>query len=320
VAVGSAQRQLVVPPEAGLPPASWLGGTDAAATARRAALASGAGDLASWRGEGGPGLVVVDQASVPAAELEAALATLGARAVVVVDPEAPRQVALALLGRFGLEHLIGGNGDALGRELALVQRFRARREGHGLASYFAPGTRLESRVVLSAASVQGTVEELLARLDFSASFASVREFLRLTANELATNAVYHAPVDAAARPKFTSVDRREKVALAEAERVVVTMAADETQVGVAVLDRFGRLERETVARHVAKAPEGQAFLEDEGRGGAGVGLCLTYHSSSQLAFHVERGRRCEAVCLLERSKRFRDYKARVPSLHWFETR
>ncbi|MEZ4265017.1 MAG: hypothetical protein R3F39_01470 [Myxococcota bacterium] len=143
-------------------------------------------------------------------------------------------------------------------------------------------------------------------LDALAAFAGERGVRRRivrhvqdVADEMITNAVYDAPVDAAGERLYASLDRRGAVDLAEDARPTLRIACEDAQVHIAVRDPFGSLGLETVRYYLAKGLRAGDDQVDDKAGGAGLGLTRIYESVDRMTVKVERGVRTEVVATIE---------------------
>ena len=261
-------------------------------------------------------IVLIDQRALPAAQVESLLAQHAPRCILLTDHDDGENITKAL-ARFPLSHIIGCNGRSWLSEFAVTAQKMASPTLWGLAAHLSPAAVIESRTVGSAAAINATIDELLGHVDLKASFGAAEDFLRQTANELLTNAVYNAPVDRASQqPKYEQTDRKEKIVLLPSETVEIAFGTDEDNIGIAVSDQFGRLTREKIVRHLLKCVTNTNFIEDK-RGGAGAGLYLAFYTANQFVVNVEVGKRTEILCLLEKTKRYKHYRNRVTSFNYF---
>ena len=263
----------------------------------------------------GADLVVLDHRALTEADLERLLTAHAARTVLVTAQEDKDNIN-NLLARFPICHLIGANGRSFLREIVITVRKQATGDIWGLAKYFDAPVHLETKVIDKAEKIDPTIEDMLSRLDLTATFSATHEFLRLTTNELTTNAVYNAPVDAANKPKYEQTDRKEKIHLLTSETVEVSVCHDATFIGVSVADQFGRLDRDKIVRHLVKCVNNTKFIENK-KGGAGAGIYLAFYTASQFIINIDPGKRLEAICILERSKRYKEYRSRITSFNYF---
>ncbi len=264
---------------------------------------------------GAADLVIIDRRGMDAAELGALLGAHGPRALLLSDHEDKDNIN-QVLAAYPVRHVIGWNGRSYLRELIVTLRKYTSGQIFGLDQYLDGGATIETRLLTDAGRIDATIEDMLSRTNLEASFSATHEFLRMTANELVTNAVYNAPVDGAMKPKYEATDRRQKIKLLPGEAVSLTFGFDESYVAVAVADRFGRLDRDKIVRHLVKCVNNTKFIEDK-RGGAGAGIYLAFYTASQFIINVESGRRLEAICILEKNKRYKEYRSRVTSFSYF---
>jgi sigma-B regulation protein RsbU (phosphoserine phosphatase) len=52
--------------------------------------------------------------------------------------------------------------------------------------------------------------------------------------------------------------------------------------------------------------------------GAGLGLYLTFLHSNQFIVNLRPGFRTEVICIIDKNKRYKQYKSRIRSFHFFE--
>lgn len=137
-------------------------------------------------------------------------------------------------------------------------------------------------------------EELNRFLDsqnFDGWFKSPRDYLRLIGDELVTNAL---------DPAGTFV----KVNLATNSDIII----------VEVEDNRGALEKSTLLDSLKRARDTGA--PKEGGRGAGLGLYLVYQSTNQIWVDVVKGKSTKVICVLETTKRYKNFKGRLTSFHF----
>jgi hypothetical protein len=101
--------------------------------------------------------------------------------------------------------------------------------------------------------------------------------------ELVTNALYDAPVDAGYFEHHVS--RTEDVDLPSDRACEISYGIDATTVFVRVRDPFGALERNRLQEVLNRCNSGEVAL-DESRGGAGLGLWRVFSAASTIAITV----------------------------------
>ena len=113
-----------------------------------------------------------------------------------------------------------------------------------------------------------------------------RERIERCCDEMMMNALYDAPAAAEGEPQ-PAVDRP-----------VVEYACDGHRFAVAVRDRYGRFDRETLLRYLHRCLHSEQQIEQK-QGGAGLGLYFMSRSASALLFNLLPGRATECVCLFD---------------------
>lgn len=113
-----------------------------------------------------------------------------------------------------------------------------------------------------------------------------REAIEKCLDEMLMNALYDAPPDRNAPPA----------------RAQVSFASDGSRCYLTVRDAYGSLERPTVLRYLHKCLHEKQQI-DRKVGGAGLGLYFMASSSSELHFHVARGRATEVTCVFDLTAR-----------------
>jgi hypothetical protein len=116
---------------------------------------------------------------------------------------------------------------------------------------------------------------------------------QLVTDELISNAVHNAPIDASGVRYRREAPRDRPIALDAAHAVDLRWGCDARYLAIEVTDRYGSLDRETILRALASSS-----VRETGTG-AGMGLALSYRSSDHLVFNLEPGRRTEIIALID---------------------
>lgn len=216
-----------------------------------------------------------------------------------------------------LHHLLGLDGQRTPWEALLhVQKIFSGKLW-GLAPYLSSGTMTDG-FSLSESHRRGAdhIQEILKVQDWSEFFDSPTDHLALIANELVSNALYNGPEEKRATSAHYPIDRKDPVFLKGSELVQVSLGIDAHAVGLSVMDCFGSLDwQKTVASLHRGFQEKTVQLK---RGGAGLGLYLAYSHGNQFVVNRRAGVRTEVICLIEKNRRYRQYKTRLKSFHFFE--
>jgi CheY-like chemotaxis protein len=226
-----------------------------------------------------------------------------------------------LFAHGALTNLVGNPMPVLAEELTATAFKLLRGDIFGLDKYLAWG--VQPRVVeLDDAASRSDVVDALAR--------DVREFglgprlaslASLVADELLSNALYNAPVDAADTRLRHADERHAPRPLADREQVTLSYACDARYFAIGVNDRFGSLDRTTVLTHLAKcAARTAADKVDFESTGAGMGLGLVYSCCNHLVFNLAPGQCTEVIGLMDVRFKPAELGRTVASFNVFEQR
>jgi CheY-like chemotaxis protein len=218
----------------------------------------------------------------------------------------------------GENKLEGPDEQALG--LALRRRVERATQPAGPAPYLLAGTSIEERIVGGSADKDDALAALLAdAARFGLGDEKVRR-LETAADELMLNAIYDA--DPQLRGPGIVIDRRTPISLAAQAQVRARWGCDGRSFVVSVADRFGSLERATVAAHIQRLLDARSPRLARAAGpqssGAGLGLVLIYSAANTLALQVARGRFTEATAALHVAGSNRAAVARGSALHIYD--
>jgi hypothetical protein len=115
----------------------------------------------------------------------------------------------------------------------------------------------------------------------------------LLADELVSNAVHNAPVDAKGHHYRKDFARDIELELDARHQVRLRWACDSRYFAIEVSDRFGSLDRDTILHSLARSD-----VRETG-GGAGMGMTLSYRSCDHLVFNLSPGKRTEVIALVD---------------------
>jgi hypothetical protein len=143
----------------------------------------------------------------------------------------------------------------------------------------------------------------------------VGEMLGELSHELIMNALYDAPVDDEGRPRFAH-DRKAEVHLTADDAAVFRCGSDGVRVAVEIVDRFGRLERKHVFGGLVRALKSGQM--DTAGGGAGLGMLVSYRSTTALFYDVEPGKRTRVTGLFDLDLNLREFRLLPKTIHFPE--
>lgn len=268
-------------------------------------------------------IIFLDHDNAP--DATAVLEAAAGRTPVVALSKAPdASVLLDLVCERGVDNLVarrgGKDGDRTAfdtTEIVVTAEKILRQDLFGLRKYVSGfGIELSTIEVRGAedretvvACVQDYVRNLGAGRELSATLGTV-------ADELVTNAIYNAPVDADGRPRYAALDRREKIVLRPDEYVIVEFGSDGRTFGLAVTDRFGRLTRDGLRQGLRRCLTAADPIEQK-PGGAGLGLYTVLNSCNQLIINVAPDLCTEVIALVVVDGRMHEVRSAGHSLHLF---
>lgn len=176
-----------------------------------------------------------------------------------------------------INHLIGHNSPILSQELEM----RAPKIETPLFSW--QGEAIND--------YRQEIDQFLKSKEFPGWFQSPRDYLSLIGDELVTNA-------------FSDKD----------SQVSVKLCVDDSFIIIEVQDNKGKLTKDQILKAFKRAKETQSPKQD-GRG-AGLGLYLVYQSTNQIWIDVQENKSTTIQCVLEATKRYKNFKGRVTSFHF----
>jgi len=232
-----------------------------------------------------------------------------AQQLVVLSKNEDGKNASEILGVHPINHLIGQNSSQPKMEWELIKR-----NGNIDIDDYVNPIRKEEYTFKSSENIDGVSNELLDRVfeDMGMQLSKIQ----LVLNELVTNAIYNAPVDANLRPKYKTTHRKENFELLESEFVEVTAALGGNMAYMTIKDQFGRLDRDTLTQYIARGFE--IGHSEEKDGGAGLGLFLIFSMSNQFIVKRKAGQWQEITIVIEHLKRNKNFQERISSFHYFE--
>jgi CheY-like chemotaxis protein len=215
---------------------------------------------------------------------EACMTLLGGPAVDVV----PR-----ILTKGAVTNLLVHPMPILAEELTITAQKLIRGDLFGAEKYLLWGTELHAATLTEAADRPGLVERVADQVRGTGQSPRVASMAMLVTDELLSNAVHNAPVDAAGSHYRRERSRDQPLALDDAHQVDLRWGCDARYLAIEVADRFGSLDRDTILRALATSD-----VRDSGSG-AGMGLALTYRSCDHLVFNLAPGKRTEIIALID---------------------
>ena len=243
-----------------------------------------------------PLLVVVDgtAASSPrAGAFFSEAAARGAEACMTLLGGTPPEAVPQILGTGAVTNLLVHPMPVLAEELMTTALKLIRGDLFGAEKYLLWGVELHETVLTRASQRTMLVEKLAEGVRARGQSARVASMTMLIADELISNAVHNAPVDAAGVHYRKDISRGTELELDDRHRVRLRWGCDARYLAIEVTDYFGSLDRDTILRSLVTND-----VRESG-GGAGMGVALSYRSCDHLVFNLAPGRLTEIIALID---------------------
>ncbi len=223
---------------------------------------------------------------------------------------------IALICEHGIRHLVGKNPEIYLDEL--INNIKKIESGNiwGVKHYL--GNDFQEKVISFSDTVnmQDKVTQELKHFQFDGYFSSPTDYLQVMANELLSNSLYKGPNKKRAQIGIEAADRKSPAFLKGAELVQTTLGCNDKGVALSVQDSFGELTHQIIVSNLMRSFKEKSPLDK--KDGAGLGLYLTFLHSNQFIINLKSGFRTEVICIIDKTKRYKQYKSRIRSLHFFE--
>ncbi len=247
-------------------------------------------------GHHAPALVVVDGSVVLSDRAEAffdAAEARGTEACMTLLGNTNADDIPKILMRGAVTNLLVHQMPTLAEELTITAHKLLRRDLFGLEKYLLWGVDPRVAELTKGSDRAALVEQVANDLRTAGQSPRVSSMAMLVTDELLSNAVHNAPVDANGNHFRKDLARDQEVLLQPGETVRLRWACDARYVAIEVNDSFGSLDRKTILHALGKND-----VRESG-GGAGMGLALTYRSCDHLVFNLSPGRKTEIIALID---------------------
>lgn len=244
-----------------------------------------------------PLLVVVDGTAAVSPHADAfftAAQQRGAEAcMTLLTPSDAKEHVPRILSLGAITNLLVHPMPVLAEELTITAQKLIRRDLFGAEKYLLWGTELHAHTLKNANERAHLVAALAESVRARGQSARVASMAMLVADELLSNAVHNAPIDASGAYFRKDASRDIAVDLDGRHAVTMRWGCDARYLAIEVSDQFGTLDRETILRSLSKND-----VRESGAG-AGMGMSLSYRSSDHLVFNLSPGKRTEIIALID---------------------
>jgi len=243
-----------------------------------------------------PVLVVVDGSAMSSPSVKQFFTVAkarGAESCMTLVGAAQLEQMSRILGLGAVTNLLVHPMPVLGEELTITAQKLLRSDLFGAEKYLLWGTKLNATTLTQASQRSQLVGELAEQVRGRGQSARVASMAMLVTDELLSNAVHNAPIDAAGRRYRAELARDGELALDVRHQVALRWGCDGRYLAIEVTDLFGSLDRATILRALV-----QNDVKTSGSG-AGMGIALTYRSCDHLVFNLAPGKRTEVIALID---------------------
>lgn len=237
--------------------------------------------------------------------------------VILLSHRPSNEENFNLIHKFNIKHLIGIKSNNLrGEIISVIKKLNGHKGFWGIESHLGDIKQKETLSISESRISSHDVSRLIRKIDYSDYFDSPVDYLDLVANELVSNALYNGPEQKREDYLKYPIDRTSPVSLKGTELVNFTIARDDNAIAICVQDCFGALTSQKVMNNLQRSFQEKTVQQK--KGGAGLGLYLIYSHANQLIFNFESGRKTEVIFIIEKNKRYKAYKERITSFHYFD--
>jgi sigma-B regulation protein RsbU (phosphoserine phosphatase) len=223
---------------------------------------------------------------------------------------------MMLIQKHHLHHLVGLNENVFAQETIAHIVKQKDKAMWGLQPYMDKSAELKVISLSDSKFTNEMVQEALGHFDFQDYFTSPLEYIQVMANELISNSLYKGPNRRRQEQGLDTPDRKAPVFLKGSDLVQVTLSMDSKGVALSVQDSFGGLTYDLLMSSLLRSFQEKTAMDK--KDGAGLGLYLTYLHSNQFIINFREKFRTEVICIIERNKRYKNYKQRIRSFHFFQ--
>lgn len=223
---------------------------------------------------------------------------------------------MKLVEKHELYHLVGMNEAVFGPEIINHLKKAYDKKIWGLKTYTESDADIKILSLSDSKYTNEMIQDALGHFNFDDYFSSPIEYIQVMANELISNSLYKGPNKKRQEAGLESVDRKSPVFLKGSDLVQVTLGMDNKGVALSVMDSFGGLSYELLIASLKRSFAEKTVMEK--KDGAGLGLYLTFLHSNQFIINYRKDFRTEVICIIEKNKRYKTYKQRIRSFHFFQ--
>ena len=213
------------------------------------------------------------------------------------------------LSKYPINHLVGSNSKTIAREIHDTILKKLTNPFWGIDRYLDANFLSQACRIMANDEIEVSVCNVIKQFDFNNTFEASVDYLKLMANELLNNAFFNTTDE--------EIDRaNKKIILDKDKKIIFTMGKDDHYIIFSIQDDYGLLSRDKIIQCLARSFQEKTPLNK--KGGAGLGLYLTFSHSNQLIINREKNIKTEVIIIIDCNRRYKKYKERITSLHFNE--
>lgn len=205
-------------------------------------------------------------------------------------------------------HIIGKS-EGQNYELKLILQKIYFKNYFGIEKYLREDAQIFSEEITHSKDINEKIEIIIDKLNYDDTFDSPKDNLRIVLNELATNAFFH-------QEDLIDTNRANSIFTSSNNSIILKAAKDSSSIIVYVKDNIGTIKRDQLINSIKRGYEEKT--PRVGESGAGLGLYMVYENINQLHINKKNDHFCEFIGIIEVNKRYKKFKERVTSFHFFE--
>lgn len=215
---------------------------------------------------------------------------------------------LELLKKYNINHILGKS-DIKDRELSLTLQKLFYKNIFGIEKHLGEDAIIFSEEITHSKDISEKIESLISKINVDDTFDSPKDNLRVVLNELATNAFFH-------QEDLLDTNRKNSIFTSFNNSIILRIGRDDASIIVYVKDNIGLINKNTLLNSIERG-----YVEKTprtGQSGAGLGLYMVYENLNQFHINKKKDQFCEFIGIIEVNKRYKKFKERVTSFHFFE--
>jgi len=222
---------------------------------------------------------------------------------------------IELIHEHSLFHLIGFDEKKTPHEIIQHYKIFEKKSVWGPSHYLDDGVIPDTINFSESKREMVKIPELIKSQVWDDFFDTPADYINLMANELVSNALYNGPEGKRLGANYP-VDRKDPVFLKGSELIQLHLGIDSHAAVLSVIDCFGTLTKDKVIQSLYRSYKEKTVQEK--KGGAGLGLYLSYSHGHQFIVNSKAGVKTEVIIVIEKTKRYKNYKSRRKSFHFFD--